>query len=84
MKRLIITIIGIAFLFSNEEKGNIEFQYGFLGWLQSNPDSTIELIDSSIVNTNDQIRINVGYVSSSNFYLIIDVATHHMGEYSTV
>ena len=41
-----------------------------MGQRQSNPDSTVELGDNSIMHTDDYIRINIGYVNNSYFYLI--------------
>jgi len=70
MKRIIILIIYIASLHAEDYAGDISFKYGFLGQLQLNPDSTVELSDSSIVHTNDKIIINVGYVNKTYFYLI--------------
>ena len=70
MMRLIGLIILIAGVFADNLEKDISFRYGFLGQLQSNPDSTVELGDNSIVHTDDDIRINIGYVNNSYFYLI--------------
>ena len=70
MMRLIGIIILIAGVFADNLEKDISFRYGFLGQLQSNPDSTVELGDNSIMHTDDYIRINIGYVNNSYFYLI--------------
>ena len=70
MMRLIGLIILIAGVFADNLEKDISFRYGFLGQLQSNPDSTVELGDNSIMHTDDYIRINIGYVNNSYFYLI--------------
>ena len=70
MMRLIGLIILIAGVFADNLEKDISFRYGFLGQLQSNPDSTVELGDNSIMHTDDYIRINIGYLNNSYFYLI--------------
>ena len=70
MKIIITLIICVASLHAEDDVGDISFKYGFLGRLQSNPDSTVELSDSSIIHTDDTIIINVGYVNKTYFYLI--------------
>ena len=70
MMRLLGFIILTTGVFADSLEKDISFRYGFLGQLQSNPDSTVELGDNSIVHTDDDIRINIGYVNNSYFYLI--------------
>jgi len=70
MMRLIGFMILIAGVFADNLEKDISFRYGFLGQWQSNPDSTVEFGDNSIVHTDDYIRINIGYVNNSYFYLI--------------
>ncbi len=67
---IITSIFCLASLHGADEAGDISFKYGFLGQLQSNPDSTVELSDSSIIHTDDEVRINIGYVKESSFYLV--------------
>jgi len=69
MCKLIMFIFCIN-LMQGEGAEDISFRYGFMGQLQSNPDSTIELGDKSIVHTGDEVRINIGYLKDSYFYLI--------------
>ena len=66
----IITFIFCINLLQGEGAEDISFRYGFMGQLQSNPDSTVELGDKSIVQTDDAVWINIGYVNNSYFYLI--------------
>ena len=70
MKTIITLIFCVASLHAADDIGDISFKYGFLGKLQSNPDSTVELSDSSIIHSEDIIRINVGYFNKTYFYLI--------------
>ena len=70
MMRLLGFIILTTGVFADSLEKDISFRYGFLGQWQYNPDSTIELGDNSIVHTDDDIRINIGYVNNSYFYLI--------------
>ena len=69
MSKIIMFIFCIASINAGENQ-DISFKYGFLGQLKSNPDSTVELGDKSIVHTGDAVRINIGYVKDSYFYLI--------------
>ena len=66
----LITFIFCFNLLQGEGAEDISFRYGFMGQLQSNPDSTVELGDKSIVHTGDVVRINIGYLKDSYFYLI--------------
>ncbi len=66
----LITFIFCINLLQGEGAEDISFRYGFMGQLQSNPDSTVELGDQSIVHTGDEVRINIGYLKDSYFYLI--------------
>ncbi len=66
----LITFIFCFNLLQGEGAEDISFRYGFMGQLQSNPDSTVELGDKSIVHTGDEVRINIGYLKDSYFYLI--------------
>ena len=38
--------------------------------MNSNPDSTVVLSDSSIIHTGDEVQVNVGFLSESSFLLI--------------
>ena len=66
----LITFIFCFNLLQGEGAEDISFRYGFMGQLQSNPDSTVELSDKSIVQTGDAVSINIGYLKDSYFYLI--------------
>ena len=66
----LITFIFCINLLQGEGAEDISFRYGFMGQLQSNPDSIIELGDKSLVHTGDVVKINIGYVNDSYFYLI--------------
>ena len=70
MNTIITLIICVAYLHAADDAGDISFKYGFLGKLKSTPDSTVELSNSSIIHSDDIIRINVGYVNKTYFYLI--------------
>ena len=70
MIRLLGFIILTTGVFADSLEKDISFRYGFLGQWQSNPDSTVEFGDNSIMHTDDYIRINIGYVNNSYFYLI--------------
>ena len=66
-------ITGMVFfmtLIHADDSADISFMYGFVGNLQPNPDITVELFDSSIVHTKDEIIINIGYGNTTYFYLI--------------
>ena len=66
----LITLILCITLLHSEAASDISFTYGFIGQLQSNPDSLIELSDSSVIYTKDNIKINVGYTNNTIFYSI--------------
>ena len=70
MMKLLSLIILITGVFADSLEKDISFRYGLLGQRQSNPDSTVELGDNFIVQTDDDIRINIGYILNSHFYLI--------------
>jgi hypothetical protein len=67
---IVFCIIIISIFYADEKNNNIGFKYGFLGQMKSNPDSTVVLSDGYIIHTNDKVRINIGYVKESSFYLI--------------
>ncbi len=72
MNWLILFIFNCV-LFGKEVQANdISFSYGFLGKLQANssPDSVVELTNGSIIQTNDRIRINAGFLRNTHFYLV--------------
>jgi hypothetical protein len=70
MKIIIILLICVPSLLAEDNAGDISFKYGFLGQFKSNPDSTVELSDSSIIHTDDEVRINAGYLSRTHFYAV--------------
>ena len=66
----VFCIISTSLFYADEKKGNIGFKYGFLGQMKSNPDSTVELSDGYVIHTDDKVRINIGYMKESSFYLV--------------
>ena len=58
----LITFIFCINLLQGEGAEDISFRYGFMGQLKSNPDSTVVLLDSSVIHTGDRVRINIGYI----------------------
>ena len=70
MKIIIYLIFFVVSLHAADNAKDVSFKYGFLAKLKSNLDSTIELSDSSIVHTEDEIMINIGYENKTYFYLI--------------
>ena len=72
MKWLFLLIVNCILIGDDVVPGDISFSYGFLGRLQanSNPDSIVELFHESIIQTNDRIRVNAGYLKNTHFYLI--------------
>ena len=71
MKLFFVFYIIITSIFcADEKKSNIGFKYGLLGQMKSSPDSTVELLDGYVIHTDDKVRINVGYVKESSFYLV--------------
>ena len=69
MKIIFILFIFIASV-SADDNVEIGFRYGLLGRFESKPDSTVELSDSSIIYTGDEVQVNVGFLSESSFLLI--------------
>ena len=67
-----IIFILVAFIASVSADDNVEigFRYGLLGRVESKPDSTVVLSDSSIIYTGDEVQVNVGFLSESSFLLI--------------
>jgi len=67
-----IIFILVALISSVSADGNVEigFRYGLLGRVESKPDSTVVLSDSSIIHTGDKVQVNVGFLSGSSFLLI--------------
>ena len=67
-------IIFVLFVFivsvSADDNVEIGFRYGLLGRVESKPDSTVVLSDSSIIYTGDEVQVNVGFLSESSFLLI--------------
>ena len=68
--QILVGIILFSIVFSLEDKDDISFQYGVLGRLQSTDNQVTELQDSSKIQTNDEIRINVGYEKVTHLYVI--------------
>ena len=67
-------IIFVLFVFidsvSADDNVEIGFRYGLLSRVESKPDSTGVLLDSSIIYTGDEVQVNVGFLSESSFLLI--------------
>ena len=68
--KIITLMVLIMTLTHAEDSKDISFMYGFVGNLKPSPDVAVELFDSSIVHTKDDIIINAGYANNSYFYLI--------------
>jgi len=66
MKNILICIIIITFVIANSKKDEIGFRYGLLSKSSHDSDSLIILSDSSIIHTDDLIRINIGYKNNTN------------------
>ena len=69
MKIIIVLFVIIASV-SAADNLEIGFRYGLLGRVESKPDSTVVLSDSSIIYTGDEVQVNVGFLSESSFLLI--------------
>ena len=69
MKIIFVLFIFIASV-SADDNVEIGFRYGLLGRVESKPDSTVVLSDSSIIYTGDEVQVNVGFLSESSFLLI--------------
>ena len=69
MKIIFVLFIFIASV-SAADNVEIGFRYGLLGRVESKPDSTVVLSDSSIIYTGDEVQVNVGFLSESSFLLI--------------
>ena len=66
-----IYLVLISTLLFSGINSDIEFKYGILSNQQSNPDSTISLIDSSIVQNRDHLRINLSWNPQTYFYALL-------------
>ena len=60
----------IFFTFQIIHANSINFSYGIIGDLKSNPKTLSDLKDQSEIVSGDRIRINAGFNSQTNFYLI--------------
>ena len=69
MKIILVLFVFIASV-SADDNVEIGFRYGLLGRVESKPDSTVVLSDSSIIYTGDEVQVNVGFLSESSFLLI--------------
>ena len=79
MNRILIFIMGVAFIFSGEPEGDIGFRYGLLSKPSDESNDITVLSDSSIIHTGDLLKINIGYQSKTNFCIVYKAAD---GEYS--
>ena len=71
MKIIFVLFVFIASV-SADDNVEIGFRYGLLGRVESKPDSTVVLSDSSIIYTGDEVKVNVGFLSESSFLLIFN------------
>ncbi len=69
MKVMLIIFI-LSFGFSADEDSDIGFSYGVLGRLKSQEEKITILQDSSMIQTGDSVRINVGYEKNTHMYVI--------------
>ena len=67
---IFVFILMFASAYADSKQNCVNFFYGVLGRMESKMDSVVELSDQSEFKTGDQIRINLGHLSKSNFYLI--------------
>ena len=68
--KIIFILVALISSVSADDNVEIGFRYGLLGRVESKPDSTVVLSDSSIIHTGDEIQVNVGFLSRSSFLLI--------------
>ena len=66
-----IYLVLISTLLFSGINSDIEFKYGILTNPYSNPDTTISLIDSSIVQNRDHLRINLSWDPKTYFYALL-------------
>ena len=67
---LIIRFIILSTVFASDLDSDISFRYGVLGRLASQEEAITVLQDSSLIYSDDYIRINVGYQKETHFYVI--------------
>ena len=70
IKNLIYIIIICSTLLSQDTL-SVMFKYGILLNPTSNPDTTISLVDSSVVYRGDRLRIVLNYSFDSFFYVVL-------------
>ena len=68
MKMIFGLILAIGFSFCQTD--DIGFSYGILGRLQSDDEQITVLQDSSMIQTGDSVRINVGYRKETHLYVL--------------
>ena len=68
--KIIFILVALISSVSADDNVEIGFRYGLLGRVESKPDSTVVLSDSSIIYTGDEVQVNVGFLSESSFLLI--------------
>ena len=68
--KIIFILVALISSVSADDNVEIGFRYGLLGRVESTPDSTAVLSDSSIIYTGDEVQVNVGFLSESSFLLI--------------
>ena len=68
--KIIFILVALISSVSADDNVEIGFRYGLLGRVESKPDSTVVLSDSSIIYTGDEVKVNVGFLSESSFLLI--------------
>ena len=84
MKKILNIIIGITFIFANSEAESFGFRYGFLSKSTYDSDSLTVLSDSSIIQTGDFLKINIGYKNNTNFCIAYkDAEGRYMSLYNS-
>ena len=68
--KIIFILVTLISSVSADDNVEIGFRYGLLGRVESKPDSTVVLSDSSVIHTGDRVRINIGYIREYDFLLI--------------
>ena len=77
----IFGIIIFSLVFCSETGDEVGFSYGILGRLKSQDEKITVLQDSSIIQTGDSVRINVGYHKETHLYVLYKGA---QGEYMLI
>ncbi len=82
LKTILISFFFIG-IFYCQSDSNFEFKYSILTKSAQNLDDLVAVDDSSIIYSGDQIRINIGYLPETYFYVIyVDTESNYSIIYS--